>query len=85
MNQLVLLLHPFEEFSHEFEHEDAAVGLIIPGVRMFIKHFSKPVASEESSAVRNARRQILLSIETRVCWYGSKGSLQYGNPSRPKI
>jgi len=48
VNQLVLLLGPFEEFSREFELEDATIGLIIPGVRILIKHLGKPVAIEES-------------------------------------
>jgi len=38
VNQLVLLLRPFEEFSCAFEYEDATVGLIIPGIRMLLMH-----------------------------------------------
>jgi len=57
-------MHPIEEFEREFECEDATVGLI-PGVRMLIKHLGKSMASEESSAVRNVRRQILSYLETR--------------------
>ena len=29
VSQLVTLLHPFEEFSHEFERADASISLII--------------------------------------------------------
>ena len=65
VNQLVLLLGPFEEFSREFEREDATVGLIIPGIRILLKHLGKPVATEESSVVRNTRSQILSSLDTR--------------------
>ena len=64
MNQLVLLLRPFEEFCREFEREDATVGLIIPGIRMLVKHLGKPVATEESSVITNVRREISLSLET---------------------
>jgi len=65
VNQLVLLLGPFEGFSREFEREDTTIGFIIPGVRILLKHLGKPVASEESSVVKNARSQMLLSLETR--------------------
>ena len=65
MNQLVLLLHPFEEFSHEFEREDATVGLIILGIRMLLKYLGKPVATEESSVITNVHREISLSLETQ--------------------
>ena len=65
VNQLVLLLKPFEEFSREFEREDASIGLIIPGIRLLTKHVSKPVITEESSVIRNVRKELETSLETR--------------------
>ena len=64
VNQLVLLLKPFEEFSREFEREDASIGLIIPGIRLLTKRVSKPVITEESSVIRNVRKELETSLET---------------------
>ena len=65
IQQLILLLRPFEEFSREFERADASISLVIPGIRMLCKHLSKPVTDDENRSVRNVREGIASSLQTR--------------------
>ena len=64
VSQLVTLLHPFEEFSCEFERADASISLIIPGIRLLLKHVSKPVADEENPVIKTVRKGLESALET---------------------
>ena len=64
VGQLVTLLRPFEEFSREFERADASISLIIPGVRLLLKHVGKPVADEESPVIKTVREELKSALST---------------------
>ena len=65
VGQLVTLLRPFEEFSREFERADASISLIIPGVRLLLKHVSKPVVDEENPVIKIVRKELESALNTR--------------------
>ena len=65
IQQLVLLLKSFEEFSQEFEHADAYISLIIPGIMILCKHVSKPVTDDESRSVKKVCEGLAISLNTR--------------------
>ena len=64
VGQLVTFLCPFEEFSREFERADASISLIIPGVRLLLKHVGKPVADEENPVIKTVRKELKTALST---------------------
>jgi len=65
LGHLVALLRPFEEFSREFERQDACLSLVIPAVRLLQQHVSKPLADGESQVSRKVRKQLDDSLQQR--------------------
>ena len=52
-------------FSHEFEHADACISLVIPGIMILYKHVSKPVIDDESRSVKKVHEQLAASLNTQ--------------------
>ena len=64
VGQLVTLLYPFEEFSREFQCVDASINHIILGVRLLLKHVSKPVVDEENPVIKTVRKEWESALNT---------------------